>query len=1284
MSEPELLAYMTGTNDDFDLPRWHTQLPHDALSSSAQAAQSAAQASSYLFTQGQNQLPPPQSAASGNRLPPIQQSPNSSRQPRVNQLLDEDQSYSLNSLPYLSPGNAHLSRSTSLGGAAAATSGSRARRHHMQDDLEGAFSVDNVNSQRHTPTGLPQHPQNSLYPSSVAYHQGAPSLAGGTGSSASAANSASPGDPYQDAYFPGTAGHLPKRSQTQHDPSTSTRNARSPLRGANPSHPILDPYSPQQNQYNASNTAPPPPAAYPYSPSSDHRQFSTQNYPAQHARSQSHVKSERGTPPIPPPAYSPQGGVQSSSGVYSPPYPMETTSPAPSSSQNPPGQRPISGRPSISQPSTPLSYHPSQSPAGGTQYFNKDHQPMSVDFAPPKRRASGLRRVRDQRDLRPFVNQQPPGRRMDADGTFLSPVRQLTTNIVQTYHICNPQFRYESTHNPRRVLTKPSKPAHNEGFDNEDYDYILYVNDWLGTDEGHKYLILDILGQGTFGQVVKCQNMKTHEVVAVKVVKNKPAYFNQSMMEVTILELLNNQCDPHDEHHILRLRDSFIHKNHLCLVFELLSSNLYELIKQNQFQGLSTQLVKVFTAQLLDSMTILKEARLIHCDLKPENILLKSLQSPQIKVIDFGSACHERQTVYTYIQSRFYRSPEVLLGIPYTAAIDMWSLGCIAVELFLGLPLFPGTSEYNQITRIVEMLGLPPQQMLDVGKQTAQFFDSYTDIYGQKTYKLKSLEQYSREHNTQEQPGKQYFKANSLPEIIQGAPMPTFKSTSRQTHEAEKEMNNRAAFIDFCQGLLNMNPRERWTPQQARQHPFITGEKWSKPWTPANSQQTPPPVPTSTGTDPKRPYGGLIASQPKSGSRAYHDAAAYNQHLAQQQQAYTQAQVASQAAQNVYRNPYITPPSQQPPQQAPPQSQPSQTNSSASFGSSRDAVSSSAAGYGQNPQIRMAQQAVASQGHLGANTNASSQYAASHGSGFPVPQHMSPTAPSNTYQAAGTTRNRSNTINNMMDNVPPALARLQHMNQDVIGGRKALTPVLKRDDAIREWERRQSGKAAAAQPYPQLEYLQQQAELAAQQGNIGNWGYSSSASNRYPAPPTSNLAHSSYTNAHMVVDDDRRNAVMSDVRNAARADPNTNLYGASSNVIPSPPQAYTSNSTTAGNRYAATYNQQQPANPGASFDPLDGRQPVGPLYQPMQPDQFAPYNGNASTQSNASGRGQVAPPAQAVPPSFYGAGVVPSGPSASAQPQRNPFTGTEGLPTQMPSLSTKESRRKSGMDLWTQ
>jgi dual specificity protein kinase YAK1 len=102
----------------------------------------------------------------------------------------------------------------------------------------------------------------------------------------------------------------------------------------------------------------------------------------------------------------------------------------------------------------------------------------------------------------------------------------------------------------------------------------------------------------------------------------------------------------------------------------------------------------------------------------------------------------------------------------------MWSLGCIVVELFLGLPLFPGSSEYNQVTRIVEMLGLPQQWMLDMGKQSGEFFEKTHDEYGRKTHRLKSLEQYSREHNTKEQPSKKYFNASTLEEIIRSYPMP--------------------------------------------------------------------------------------------------------------------------------------------------------------------------------------------------------------------------------------------------------------------------------------------------------------------------------------------------------------------------------------------------------------------------------------------------------------------------------------------------------------------------------
>lgn len=417
--------------------------------------------------------------------------------------------------------------------------------------------------------------------------------------------------------------------------------------------------------------------------------------------------------------------------------------------QSPPSQQALSP-----QARTPGSAHPSQPSLGPVPRFRK---------------------VQSAGEIHHKVNQQPLFRRADPEGGFLSPLQALTTHLPATYRICNPNFKYESSRNPRRVLTKPSKGVKNDGYDNEDSDYILYVNDILGSEEaGHKnrYLILDVLGQGTFGQVVKCQNLRTQEVVAVKVIKNKTAYFNQSMMEVSVLDLLNQKLDKNDDHHLLRLKDTFIHRQHLCLCFELLSVNLYELIKQNQFRGLSTTLVRVFAQQLLNGLTLLNKARLIHCDLKPENILLKNLESPIIKIIDFGSACDERQTVYTYIQSRFYRSPEVLLGLPYSSAIDMWSLGCIVVELFLGLPLFPGSSEYNQVSRITEMLGLPPTWMLEMGKQSGEFFEKTTDEFGRRGYRLKSMDQYSREHNVKEQPSKKYFQATTLPDIIRSYSMP--------------------------------------------------------------------------------------------------------------------------------------------------------------------------------------------------------------------------------------------------------------------------------------------------------------------------------------------------------------------------------------------------------------------------------------------------------------------------------------------------------------------------------
>lgn len=438
-------------------------------------------------------------------------------------------------------------------------------------------------------------------------------------------------------------------------------------------------------------------------------------------------------------------------------------------------------------------------------------------------------RIQTRQDLRPVIHSTPKFRRASLSSKTISPLMALTKSLITTYSLCSDDFAYQTSKNPRRVLTKPSEGKYNNGNDNLNSDYILYVNDVLGVEHNRKYLVLDLLGQGTFGQVVKCQNLITKEILAVKVVKSKSEYLNQSLTEAKVLELLNRQIDPENIHHFLRLHDTFVHKNHLCLVFELLSNNLYELLKLNEFHGLSMTLIKTFSKQLLDSLCVLKDNKLIHCDLKPENILLVSNDRPDLKVIDFGSACEETRTIYTYIQSRFYRAPEVLLGIPYSTGIDMWSFGCIVAELFLGIPIFPGNSEFDQVNRIVETLGIPPSWMCDMGKNSKKYFHRMATSSSKK-FRMKTLDEYNLEFSANEEPGKRYIKHKLLDDIMRNARIS--KRICGNPSLVEREMKNREALLHFLRGVLNLNPLERWTPQQAILHPFITEEPFNGHWYP--------------------------------------------------------------------------------------------------------------------------------------------------------------------------------------------------------------------------------------------------------------------------------------------------------------------------------------------------------------------------------------------------------------------------------------------------------------------
>eukprot|EP00795_Rhopilema_esculentum_P008174 gene8174-14105_t len=333
--------------------------------------------------------------------------------------------------------------------------------------------------------------------------------------------------------------------------------------------------------------------------------------------------------------------------------------------------------------------------------------------------------------------------------------------------------------NGKKIEGVPGAPTNN-GYDDENGSYIRVYNDHIA----YRYEVVDLLGKGSFGQVVKAYDHKNKEYVALKIIRNKKRFHHQALVEVKILDTIRKK-DKDNSSNAIHMKEYFYFRNHLCISFELLGMNLYELIKKNNFQGFSLTLIKKFVTSILQCLRVITKCRIIHCDLKPENILLQKRGSTAIKVIDFGSSCFEHQRVYTYIQSRFYRSPEIILGVSYTAAIDMWSLGCILSELHTGYPLFPGENEVEQLACIMEIFGLPPSSLIENAQRRRLFFDS------------------------------------------KGQPRSITNSKGKKRLPGSKELSsavksNDSQFLDFIRRCLEWDPTSRMTPDEALQHPWIT------------------------------------------------------------------------------------------------------------------------------------------------------------------------------------------------------------------------------------------------------------------------------------------------------------------------------------------------------------------------------------------------------------------------------------------------------------------------------
>ncbi|XP_076582624.1 cyclin-dependent kinase-like 5 isoform X2 [Chaetodon auriga] len=339
-------------------------------------------------------------------------------------------------------------------------------------------------------------------------------------------------------------------------------------------------------------------------------------------------------------------------------------------------------------------------------------------------------------------------------------------------------------------------------------------------DVMNKFEVLGIVGEGAYGVVLKCRHKETNEIVAIK--KFKDSEENEEVKETTLREL--KMLRTLKQENIVELKEAFRRRGKLYLVFEYVEKNMLELLEELP-NGVPTDKARSYIYQLIRAIHWCHKHDIVHRDIKPENLLISS--DDVLKLCDFGFARNLSEGTdanYTeYVATRWYRSPELLLGAPYGKAVDMWSVGCILGELSDGQPLFPGESEIDQLFTIQKVLGpLPPEQM--------KLFYNNPRFHGLR------------------------FPAVNHPQTLERRYLGIISG----------------ALLDLLKNLLLLNPTERFlTEQSLNHHAFQTLRLVERPGPP-----TPTPVRSSKrkphhgdNTTPSRSHGGKSSGSHRSSSR---------------------------------------------------------------------------------------------------------------------------------------------------------------------------------------------------------------------------------------------------------------------------------------------------------------------------------------------------------------------------------------------------------------------------------
>uniref|UniRef100_A0A8H7TMS3 non-specific serine/threonine protein kinase n=1 Tax=Bionectria ochroleuca TaxID=29856 RepID=A0A8H7TMS3_BIOOC len=341
-----------------------------------------------------------------------------------------------------------------------------------------------------------------------------------------------------------------------------------------------------------------------------------------------------------------------------------------------------------------------------------------------------------------------------------------------------------------------------------------YYKHRVGEVLGGRYQVQHALGKGMFSGVVRAMDVETKKLVAIKIMRNNDALKKGGFTEIAILEKLN-ESDPDDRRHVVKFERSFEFRGHLCMVFEHLGYNLREILKKYGLNvGITLKATKAYAYQIFVALAHMRKCNIIHADLKPDNILVNENHTV-LKICDLGTAIDRsdaataQTTITPYLVSRFYRAPEVILGIPYDYGVDVWSIGCTLFELYTGKILFTGDSNNQMLKAIMEVRGRITPKLYKRGQLSPQHFDEKGQfvsierdkILGKTTARTLQIIKPTRDIRTR------------------------LAAVSSGLSEAEtRDLNN---FIDLLDHCLALNPEKRIQPLDALKHPFFSAAKSS-------------------------------------------------------------------------------------------------------------------------------------------------------------------------------------------------------------------------------------------------------------------------------------------------------------------------------------------------------------------------------------------------------------------------------------------------------------------------